>query len=107
MFSKGYAKNWLREIFIIDSFLKTNPWTYKLRNLNREKNRKLLWKRIVAECIINEVFSEPDSHIRDKVKVVFDLSNYPNKKELERATDIDTSDITAKKDVIPLKAEVE
>ena len=52
-------------------------------------------------------FSEPDSHIRDKVKVVFELSNYPNKKELERATDIDTSDITAKKDVIPLKAEVE
>ena len=37
MFSKGYAKNWLREIFIIDSVLKTNPWTYKLKNLNREK----------------------------------------------------------------------
>ena len=52
-------------------------------------------------------FSEPGSHIRDKVKVVFDLSNYPNKKELERATDIDTSDITTKKDVIPLKVEVE
>ena len=36
IFSKGYTKNWLREIFIIDSVLKTNPWTYKLKNLNRE-----------------------------------------------------------------------
>ena len=52
-------------------------------------------------------FSEPDSHIRDKVKVVVDLSHYPNKKELKRATGIDTSDIAAKKDFIPLKAEVE
>ena len=27
IFSKGYTANWLREIFIIDSVLKTNPWT--------------------------------------------------------------------------------
>ena len=26
IFSKGYTKNWSREIFIIDNFLKTNPW---------------------------------------------------------------------------------
>ena len=36
-FSKDYTKNWSREIFIIDSVLKTNPWTYKLEDLNREK----------------------------------------------------------------------
>ena len=35
-----------------------------------------LWKGIVAEYIINELLSEPDNHIRDKVKVVLDLSNY-------------------------------
>ena len=29
IFSKGYTKNWSREIFGIDSMLKTNPWTYK------------------------------------------------------------------------------
>ena len=28
-FSKGYTENWSLEIFIIDSVLKTNPWTYK------------------------------------------------------------------------------
>ena len=37
IFSKGYAENWSREIFIIDSVLKTNPWTYNIKNINREK----------------------------------------------------------------------
>ena len=52
-------------------------------------------------------YPEPDSHMRDKVKVVFDLSNYGTKKELEHATDIDTSDLAAKKAFIALKAEVD
>ena len=26
IFSKGYTENWLREKFIINSVLKTNPW---------------------------------------------------------------------------------
>ena len=42
-------------------------------------------------------YPETDSHIRDKVKVVLGLSNYATKKELEHATGIDTSDLTAKK----------
>ena len=44
-------------------------------------------------------YPEPDSHTRDKVKVVLDLSNY--------ATNIVTSDLAAKKDFIALKAEVD
>ena len=36
-FSKGYTKNWSREIFTINSALKTNPWTYKMKVLNGEK----------------------------------------------------------------------
>ena len=27
IYSKSYSENWSREIFIIDSVLKTNPWT--------------------------------------------------------------------------------
>ena len=42
-------------------------------------------------------YPEPDSHIRDKVKVVFNLSNYATKKELEHATGVNTSDLAAKK----------
>ena len=37
IFSKGYTENWSREMFIIDSVLKTNPWTDKINDLNREK----------------------------------------------------------------------
>ena len=37
IFSKGYTQNWLREIFIIDSFLKTKPCIYKIKDLNGEK----------------------------------------------------------------------
>ena len=42
-------------------------------------------------------YLEPDSHIRDKVKVVLDLSNYATKKELDCAIGVDTSDLAAKK----------
>ena len=52
-------------------------------------------------------YPEPDSHIRDKVKVILDLTNYATKKELEHATVIDTSDLAAKKYFIALKAEVD
>ena len=37
IFSKDCAKNWSREIFIIDSVFKTNSWTYKIKDLNRKK----------------------------------------------------------------------
>ena len=51
-------------------------------------------------------FLEPDTHIRNKVKVLLDLSNYATKKELEYAVGVDTLDLAAKKDFIALKAEV-
>ena len=38
---------------------------------------------------------EPDSHIRDKVKAVLDLSNYATKKELDHATGFEKSDVAA------------
>ena len=45
-------------------------------------------------------YPEPDSHIRDKIKVGFDLSNCQTKKVLEHATGINTSDLAAKNDVM-------
>ena len=36
-FSKGYTESWSREISIIDSVLKTNPWTNKIKDLREEK----------------------------------------------------------------------
>ena len=49
---------------------------------------------------------EPDNHIRGKVKVILDLSNYATK-ESDHATGVDTSDLAATKDFIALKAEVD
>ena len=37
IFSKDYTENWSREIFIIDSVLKTNSWRYKIKHLKGEK----------------------------------------------------------------------
>ena len=45
-------------------------------------------------------YTESDSHITDKVKVLLDLSNYFTKKELEHTTGIDTSGLAAKKGLI-------
>ena len=37
IFSKGYTKNWSREIFAINSVLKTNPWMYRIKDSKGEK----------------------------------------------------------------------
>ena len=52
-------------------------------------------------------YHELDSHIRDKVKVVLDFSNYATKTELSNATGVDRSNLAAKNDFIALKAEVD
>ena len=45
MFSKGYIENWSREIFIAKSVLKANPWTYKIKYLNREKMTGIFYEK--------------------------------------------------------------
>ena len=52
-------------------------------------------------------YPEPGSHIRDKVKIVIDLSSYATKKKLEEDTGVDTFDLAAKKDFTALKAEAD
>ena len=52
-------------------------------------------------------YPEKDSHIRDKVKVELDLSNYETKKEFDQATSVDASDLASKKDLFVMKDEVE
>ena len=52
-------------------------------------------------------YLEPDSHIRNKVKVILGMSNYTAKKELEHDTGVDRSDLAAKKDFAALKSELQ
>ena len=35
--SKDYTKKWSKEIFVIDSVLKNDLWTYRIIDLNEEK----------------------------------------------------------------------
>ena len=51
IFSKGYTENWSREIVIIDSVLKTNPWTYKMKDLNREKIIESFYEKELLQSI--------------------------------------------------------
>ena len=37
IFSKGYTKYLSKEIFVIDWLLKTNQWTYKIKDLNGQE----------------------------------------------------------------------
>ena len=37
IFGKSYTENWSRKIFFIASVLKVNPWTYRIKDLNKEK----------------------------------------------------------------------
>ena len=37
IFSKVYTENWSREIFVINSVPTTNPWAYKINDLNGKK----------------------------------------------------------------------
>ena len=68
-------------MLIIDSVLKTNAWTYKLKDLNGKKIVGSFYKKQLRLSILYmSYYPEPDSCFRDKVKVVLDLSNYATKK---------------------------
>ena len=87
---------------------KTNPWTYKIKDLSEEKIIGGFYqKELFLSKLCMSYYPEPGSHVIDKVKVVLDLTNYATKKELEHASGVDTSDLDAKKDFIALKAEVD
>ena len=36
IFSNDHTKNWPKGIFVIGSVFRTNPWTYKMKDLNGE-----------------------------------------------------------------------
>ena len=49
-------------------------------------------------------YPKPKSHIREKVKVVLDLSNYATKKELEHAKDIKLTSVSTSLNNLKTKA---
>ena len=78
--SKDYMKNWLRKTFAIDSVLKTNLWTHKIKNLNKEKIIGSFYEqKLLLSQLLMSYYPEPDSHIKDKFKVVLELTNATKK----------------------------
>ena len=68
-FSKGYTGNWSREIFILDSILETNRWTYEINNLNGKKIIGSIYEKELLRSILKmRYYPEPESHIRNKWK---------------------------------------
>ena len=69
--------------------LKTSPFTHKIKDLNRENiGRSFYEKKLLLKKLMISHYPEPNSHIRDEVKVVLDLLNYTIKKELNDATSV-------------------
>ena len=77
IFREGYTKSWRRTMFVIGSVLKINSWAYKIKDLNREKIIENFYeKELLLSKLRMSYYPEPDIHIRVKVKIVLDLSNY-------------------------------
>ena len=82
-------------MFVINSELKANLQTYKIKHLHGEKIIiSFLKKQLLLSKSYISYYPEPDNHHEDKVKLVV-LSNYANKKELEHTTGVDTFDLDA------------
>ena len=56
---------------------------------------------------MSQYFPKPYESFGGNVNVKVDLSNYAAKADLKNATEIDTSKLAAKSDLVSLKAEVD
>ena len=57
--------------------------------------------------LLMSYYPETDTHIKNKVKVVLNLTNYATNKKLGHASDVAMSDLAAKKLLIAMKAKVD
>ena len=68
-------------IFVIDSMLKTNPWTNKIKDLKRDAIIGSFYKKVLLlSRLWISYYPEPASHIKNRFKLVLGLSNYPSEK---------------------------
>ena len=63
--------------------LKTNPLTNKFQELNKEKMiRRFYEKELLLRKISMSYYPQPDSNVRNKIKLELDLYKIATKKEL-------------------------
>ena len=81
--------------------MKKHPCTYKLKDLNGPKIIGSFYeKEMLLSMLLMSYYPELDSHIRRKFKAVLNLSKYATRRELDRATRVDISDLAVKKDLL-------
>ena len=73
LFAKGYAPNWLEEVFVVSGIKNTVPWTYFVSDLNGEKisgsfYEKELQKTSQEEFRIEKVLKRKDDKLHIKWK---------------------------------------
>lgn len=69
-FSKCYAEKYSKEIFVIDSEVKTNPWMYRFKDSKEEKLLASFYEKelSLSKLSIN-YYSDPHRHFGNKFKV--------------------------------------
>ena len=61
--------------------LKTNPLTYKIKDLNGEKITGSFYENdLLLNKLLMSFYPESDCRFKDKVKALLNLSNYATKK---------------------------
>ena len=68
-------------MFVIHSVLEANSWTYRIKTLNGgDITGNFYEKELLLSKLQMSYYPEPDSDVRDKIKVVLDFSDYATKK---------------------------
>ena len=84
IFAKGYAPNWLEEVFVINKIKNTVPWTYVINDLNGEKFIGSFYEKELEKTNQKEFRIEK---IRDKLYVKWkgydnSFNSWINKKDI-------------------------
>ena len=88
IFAKGFAPNWLEEVFVINKIKNTDPWTYVINDLNGEEitgsfYEKELQKTNKKELRIEKIFKRKGDKLYVKRKGYDNRFNsWINKREL-------------------------
>ena len=56
--SKDYPEIWSKQLLMIHSLLKHNPWTYKIEDLNGEKKVKSFYEKELLLSILSRSYCQ-------------------------------------------------
>ena len=72
IFSKGYTSNWNRELFKVNEFLKTQPPTYKIGDINGEITKGKIYEQ---ELLKSEFDFESNNKVLESLNIFLKINN--------------------------------